>query len=777
MRVQTKPGSASPDISVRHAIIRYAESAFNIGSYNSLSLSDLDISYDSTYGIISTAPFAIHKSKFQHDGAGAIQGSDALIDATDNWWGDDSGPKAPSNPLGKGETFVGNVLYFPWTRLTVVNTPPLLSFSVTPGFGNDGVEPNLTYGSTTTVFSAVYTDSEDAMPQYMRVVVNGTSYDMADGGGDIKQGKVFSYSVPIHTFSKGIYAYHFEASDGVNAVRFPQTGELQFEVKNVPVVLVPGILGSEQKNGVWVIDPILHTYDNLLDTLRANGFADGTDLFTFPYDWHQSNVLTAFQLHQKIDEVKSICHCDKVDVVAHSMGGLATRQYAESDYYEHDINQLIFLGTPHLGAPKAYLMWEGGEFPPGVSDQALKFIMSREAEKLGYKNLFDYVQNGPITSVQQLLPVYDYLKETPSLSLRTYPLSYPKNTFLEDLNRDVFKISIRGITVTNIIGNLGSDSTLSTIRVTSSTYLPLWKDGYPKGFDLSGDKGLEFGEGDKTVPVLSSGYINEGLTSFPSEHTDLPTVAEASILKKLTGLNPLVLIDKKWLPNTKILFVKILSPADIVVIAPDGKRVGKDFVTGSEVNEIAGSFYSGFETDNEFIAIPNPLDGEYKVQAEGTGSGGEYTIASGLVSDQGLADKDYVAHILPNQISELNVKIDTAKPDEVMVTPTDSMSPQIIVRSPLNQDYLRSDVLSISVTSQDSDSGVFSQEIHFDAKIITNSSTIDLFWEGLGNHTLSVLATDFMGNVATTSVPIRIITILIALIHWVGLPKRTSVTR
>ena len=39
-----------------------------------------------------------------------------------------------------------------------------------------------------------------------------------------------------------------------------------------PVIIIPGILGSEEHDGVWEIDPILHTYDDLIATLDANGY-------------------------------------------------------------------------------------------------------------------------------------------------------------------------------------------------------------------------------------------------------------------------------------------------------------------------------------------------------------------------------------------------------------------------------------------------------------------------------------------------------------------------
>ena len=146
-----------------------------------------------------------------------------------------------------------------------------------------------------------------------------------------------------------------------------------------PVILIPGIMGSMPHNDEWVIDPITHGFDNLIATLKANGYTDGVTLFTFPYDWHKSNVDTAALLKGKIDQVKQVCGCDKVDLVAHSMGGLVARQYIQSSGYGHDVRNLIFLGTPQLGSPKAYLMWAGGENDLDSYDQQIRlFLMLKQ---------------------------------------------------------------------------------------------------------------------------------------------------------------------------------------------------------------------------------------------------------------------------------------------------------------------------------------------------------------------------------------------------------------
>ncbi len=58
---------------------------------------------------------------------------------------------------------------------------------------------------------------------------------------------------------------------------------------------------------------------------------------------------------------------EQVDVVAHSMGGLAVRYYLRTGETAASIRRAVFLGTPHRGTAAAVLAWgDGGrEMVPG----------------------------------------------------------------------------------------------------------------------------------------------------------------------------------------------------------------------------------------------------------------------------------------------------------------------------------------------------------------------------------------------------------------------------
>jgi pimeloyl-ACP methyl ester carboxylesterase len=157
-----------------------------------------------------------------------------------------------------------------------------------------------------------------------------------------------------------------------------------------PVVFVPGILGSrleDDKGVVWgevlpsltrfadlelPLDPqqnrmkapgILNTlgvfgpfkigqYEGLLKTFAELGFQENVTLFVFPYDWRQSNFESAARLRDYVESEKVLAG-RKINIVAHSMGGLVTRIYVQQLGGAGRVNRVVTLGTPHLGSPES----------------------------------------------------------------------------------------------------------------------------------------------------------------------------------------------------------------------------------------------------------------------------------------------------------------------------------------------------------------------------------------------------------------------------------------
>lgn len=117
--------------------------------------------------------------------------------------------------------------------------------------------------------------------------------------------------------------------------------EKQHDPKNPPILLLHGFLGTRGAMAV------------LESRLRE----DGRVIFSFNlgtlniWDIRRS----AFFIHRKIESLANQVGIDRVDVVAHSMGGLIALYYIKRLGGAKRVRKLIMLGTPHRGTWGALL--------------------------------------------------------------------------------------------------------------------------------------------------------------------------------------------------------------------------------------------------------------------------------------------------------------------------------------------------------------------------------------------------------------------------------------
>jgi Lecithin:cholesterol acyltransferase len=526
-----------------------------------------------------------------------------------------------------------------------------------------------------------------------------------------------------------------------------------------PLIVMPGITGSAQVLGQWKLDPILHTYADLMASLKANGYEENINLFSFPYQWRNTNTTSALDLQAKIENVLQKTKISKVDVAAHSMGGLVARAYIEEiagTHYDNTIDQLITLGTPQRGSPEAYLKWEAGEGFFRLDGILAKHHFEQEAEEAGYDdNLKGYI-NDKIVSVRELLPDQNYLFDVSTNQMREYPNNYPQNNFLEDLNSLNNVQKLDAIRFTNIVGKSDTTNTIAKIRVVDSTVNGQWEHGMPENFyDTNTNQGLEYSYGDETVPLTSAqGIVSDKTIEIASAHGDLPTKAQCEVFRELTGKSECAYDEDIYIPN--ILLFNVFSPIDIQVISPSGKKVGKNF-EGGVYDEIAGAYYTGYDTQNEFITIPNPEDGEYKILTQGTGSG-DYRIEAVNITE-GANPGDEAQESLATAIGTAVMGVTEEKKIELLANDTviskedkDILAPTISITSPKNQTYLNNEQVPVTYTVSDDISPIdkIIREVKLDNAVFDQAS-IDLSLQTLGNHTLSVHVADEAENEATQS--------------------------
>ena len=108
---------------------------------------------------------------------------------------------------------------------------------------------------------------------------------------------------------------------------------------HLPVLLIHGY-----KSGPYV-------WSQWLEKLHDDGFI--AEAAYFPIDDScGSSESHAQQLSNIIQDFKVRTHSDKINIVAHSKGGLDARMYLANDPF-NDVEKLIMMGTPNYGSPLA----------------------------------------------------------------------------------------------------------------------------------------------------------------------------------------------------------------------------------------------------------------------------------------------------------------------------------------------------------------------------------------------------------------------------------------
>jgi probable HAF family extracellular repeat protein len=108
-------------------------------------------------------------------------------------------------------------------------------------------------------------------------------------------------------------------------------------------------------------DPNLQT-EGGCDTSQMDG-ARTPNLFVYAYDWRKDNRKNAEGLADYLKCVHKFWPGSKVDIVTHSMGGLVARRYLLQQGGD-DVDRMITIGAPWLGAPKLVNVLQTGDFAP-----------------------------------------------------------------------------------------------------------------------------------------------------------------------------------------------------------------------------------------------------------------------------------------------------------------------------------------------------------------------------------------------------------------------------
>lgn len=125
----------------------------------------------------------------------------------------------------------------------------------------------------------------------------------------------------------------------VAPLRNDAANTLRNELEDVPMDLFKGFFDNMEASRY-----LLDDYDD--------DHTEGENLFCFTYDWRKNNVTNAELLSNFIDSVLIWTGAVQVNLVGHSMGGIVSKTCIKL-FDKSRIKNMVFIGTPHLGAPEA----------------------------------------------------------------------------------------------------------------------------------------------------------------------------------------------------------------------------------------------------------------------------------------------------------------------------------------------------------------------------------------------------------------------------------------
>jgi hypothetical protein len=105
----------------------------------------------------------------------------------------------------------------------------------------------------------------------------------------------------------------------------------------------------------------IQPYTATFDFLESHGYQENVNLFPFAFDWRKSADFNANALIAKIDEVLAQTGAPRVNILAHSQGGLVTEAALANPLSAGKVARVMTMGTPYLGATKALGVLDYGQ--------------------------------------------------------------------------------------------------------------------------------------------------------------------------------------------------------------------------------------------------------------------------------------------------------------------------------------------------------------------------------------------------------------------------------
>jgi hypothetical protein len=628
-----------------------------------------------------------------------------------------------NNPV-LGTYIIGQANYMPFLTSPWTAVSPVPNISNLGQFKSDNVTPiaegaNIIGG--TVVFQGTLTSSVNNQVK-LQVEVEPSAIAFKDSltasSSFISSGQIAS--VTVLNLSNGQYHWQARAIDSQgNALPWQTMSEpavtTDFSIMHNPVIFVPGIEGSYLKEKAFPFDkeiwpdPLTYTadpideqlnelkmneignsikdlvptdvlrnvwgtdiYGGLIDYLKVNGYQENKDLYIFPYDWRldidtvsgdnfpceSTTTLKCF-----INWIKARTETDKVDIVAHSMGGLVVKDYV-AKFGQNSINKFIDMATPHLGTPKAAKILEYGDNlnikilgvgilnPSKIKDISLQMpSIYQLLPSPGYFNLVGngygyYLYNNSQVGGANLQGELNYSQSLSYLAASNNKITsffINKNSLLHSQIDDV---------VINNSYNISGCGTPTIGKIQSLGKKAFLWDKY----------GLEYVDGDDTVPLKSADFFaDKKYYLFGKSHMQIPSTDEVKDFVFLVLNNQEADYPFAQSPNFKTndsickisgKTIEYHCPVEMNIYDDQGNHTGPT-VNGDIENNIPGVQYDIID-GNKFAFLPT--GGNYRITGTAVGTG-TLEVAVKTVENDQYVNTEYFNSI-PLQSTSVRTEID-----------------------------------------------------------------------------------------------------------------------
>lgn len=456
------------------------------------------------------------------------------------------------------------------------------------------------------------------------------------GGSELKTVEAIHWSQPDGHGGTFTHAYPAEEKVWVNSIEAIKPGEDDyFDILRLKAD------GQTGEANLVLTGNLFEAHQGAIDFFVSNGYILNKDLYVFPYDWRKDIALTAWLLDQKIESIKQQTGSTKVDIVAHSMGGLVARNYIADADRGAKIRKLITLGTPFLGATKATKNLIYGDCLT-----TLPVLFGSLCMGLASSEVKDVMQN--MISAFQILPSQRYFDfYSGEDNLHPFPFrddrDMDNNSVVGPLNYFQLKTLFSNLGQnTNLFGpsetfhslddNLANTNGVEVTNIVGSGIPTLGQIIEKYSIDFLGVKVPHrdelFVNGDQTVPLFSASLVDSGRNKSllgnakvfytKQEHGNLISGPALNVVKNILNNNSQL---PDGISTQAYSFsgtgVSVHSPVSMHAYDSFGNHTGPTSDGNFEAN-IPGSAYDTLD-DAKFIWLPD--DGHYTIKLEATDHG------------------------------------------------------------------------------------------------------------------------------------------------------------